>query len=66
MRNRGGEFSFFQEIHIRIDISSDISSSKRPMTTQPSNETTQAGADDVVNLLSPLPQCLLPPNLAGW
>ena len=33
MRNRGGEFSFFQEIHIRIDISSDISSSKRPMTT---------------------------------
>ena len=34
MAVRGGEFSFFQCIHGRIDIGIDISISIRPMTTR--------------------------------
>ena len=34
MADQGGEFSFFQDIHVRIDIRSDISISIRPMTTK--------------------------------
>ena len=34
MGNRGGEFSFFQEIHVRIDIRIDISYSMRLMITK--------------------------------
>ena len=30
----GGEFMFFQDIHVRIDIAIDISISLRPMTTK--------------------------------
>ena len=34
MTGRGGEFSFFQGIHIKIDIKINISISIRPMTTK--------------------------------
>ena len=34
MADRGEEFSFFQDIHVRIDIRIDISISIRPMTTK--------------------------------
>ena len=34
MANRGGEFSFFQGIHVRIDMRIDISFSMRPMITK--------------------------------
>ena len=34
MADQGGEFSFFQDIHVRIDIRSDISISIRPITTK--------------------------------
>ena len=34
MADQGREFSFFQDIHVRIDIRSDISISIRPMTTK--------------------------------
>ena len=34
MADQGGEFSFFQDIHVRIDLRSDISISIRPMTTK--------------------------------
>ena len=34
MVDRGGEFSFFQGIHVRIDIKTDISISIRPMITK--------------------------------
>ena len=33
MADRSGEFSFFQGIHVRIDIRIDISISIKPMTT---------------------------------
>ena len=32
--DRGGEFSFFQGDHVRIDMKIDISVSIRPMTTK--------------------------------
>ena len=34
MVDRGGEFCFFQDIHVRFDIRIDISISIRPMTTK--------------------------------
>ena len=34
MPDRGGEFRFFQGIHVRIDIRIDISISLRPMITR--------------------------------
>ena len=34
MADRGGEFRFFQGIHVRIDIRIDISISIRPMTNK--------------------------------
>ena len=34
MADRGGEFNFFQGIHVRIDIKIDISISVRPMITK--------------------------------
>ena len=34
MADRGGEFSFFQVIHVRTDIRTDISISIRPMITK--------------------------------
>ena len=34
MADRGGEFSFFQGIYVRIDIRIGISISIRPMTTK--------------------------------
>ena len=34
MANRGGEFSFFQGINVRICIRTDISTSIRPMVTK--------------------------------
>ena len=34
MTGRGGEFSFFQVIHIKIDIKINISISIRPTTTK--------------------------------
>ena len=34
MADRGGEFSFFQGIHVRIDIRIDVSISVRPMNTK--------------------------------
>ena len=34
MADEGGEFSFFQGIHMRIDIRIDISISIRPMITK--------------------------------
>ena len=34
MADRGGEFNFFQGIHVRIDIKTDISISVRPMITK--------------------------------
>ena len=51
MVDRGGEFSFFLGIRVRIDIRIDIFISMRPMTAKfgtsarfDSNETDQAGA----------------------
>ena len=34
MADRGGEFSFFQDIHVKLDTRIDISHSVRPMTTK--------------------------------
>ena len=34
MASRGGEFSFFQGTHVKINITIDISISVRPMTTK--------------------------------
>ena len=34
MVDRGGEFCFFQDIHVRSDIRIDISISIRPITTK--------------------------------
>ena len=34
MAYRGGEFSFFQGTHVKINITIDISISVRPMTTK--------------------------------
>ena len=34
MGDRGGEFRFFQGIHVRIDIRIDISISIRPLTNK--------------------------------
>ena len=34
MAYRGGEFSFFQGTHVKINIRIDISISVRPMTTR--------------------------------
>ena len=34
MAGRGGELSFHEGIHVRIDIGIDISISMRPMTTK--------------------------------
>ena len=58
MVDRCDEFSFFQDIHVRIDISIDISISIRPMTIKfgktgtsagfDSNETNQTGAGDII------------------
>ena len=78
MKDRGGEFSLFRGIHVRTDISISI----RPMTTKFGKQvhlekftqmTNQPGANDVIRLrshdklkLPPMPQCLLPSNLAGW
>ena len=51
MPDRGGEFSFFQCIHVRIDMRIDIPIHIKPMTISggfDSNETTQADAGDVI------------------
>ena len=40
----GGEFMFFQDIHVRIDIAIDISISLRPMTTKTGTST---GVDSI-------------------
>ena len=55
MVDQGGEFSIFQSIHVRFGTRIDISISIRPMTTKAdlstgfdSNETNEAGADDVI------------------
>ena len=97
MADWGGEFSFFQDIYVRIDIRIDISISIRSMTTKFGKqvhvgELTQMRLIEVTNLeqllpimllyplvtwpfeitwqtintISPLPQCLWQPNLAGW
>ena len=34
MADRGGEFSLFQGIHVRIDVKIDISITIRPMITK--------------------------------
>ena len=34
MADRGSEFNFFHDIHVRIDIRIDITISIRPMTTK--------------------------------
>ena len=34
MADQGNKFSFFQDIHVRIEIRTDISISIRPMTTK--------------------------------
>ena len=34
MADRGGEFSLFQDIHVRIDVKIDISITIRPMITK--------------------------------
>ena len=50
MADRGGDFNFFQEIHVRIDMKIDISISIRPMITKIEKQvhlqhlTQQAGA----------------------
>ena len=33
MEHLGGEFRFFQDVHVRIDIRTDICTSIKPMTT---------------------------------
>ena len=51
MPDGGGEFSFFQGIHVRIDIRIDIPIPIKPVTISggfDSNETTQADAGDVI------------------
>ena len=49
MADRGGEFSFFQGIHIRIDIIIDIPISIRPLTfTFGKQVHNQTGAGDVI------------------
>ena len=50
MTDRGSKFSFFQGIHVRIDVRTDITSS-RPMTT--------------TKIISPLPESLWSTDLAG-
>ena len=59
MADRGGDFSFFQGMHVKIDKRIDISISIRPMTRQEdtsggvnSNNTNQAVAGDVITLRS--------------
>ena len=58
MADWGGEFNFFQGIHVIVGLIIDIFISIRPMVNQiwqagtstgfDSNETNQAGADDVI------------------
>ena len=49
MADRGGEFSLFQGIHVRIDVKIDISITIRPMITKfDTNEIDQSGAGDVI------------------
>ena len=69
MTDRGGEFSFFWGINVRIDIRIDISISIRPMATTFSkqvhlDELTQIRL--IKQMLVTLPECLRPPNLSGW
>ena len=76
MVDGGGEFSFFQGTRVRTDIRIDISISIRPMTSkfgEPGHIIKQVLAmpsrqDYVITktTMSPLPQCLWPPNLAEW
>ena len=53
MTNRGDEFSFFQGIHVKIDVRTEISISTTPIITKGAStrfdsiETYQAGTDDV-------------------
>ena len=44
MENRGGEFSFFQSIHVKIDMRIDISISVRLMTTKFGKQATSSPA----------------------
>ena len=65
-----GEFMFFQDIHVRIDIAIDISISLRPMTTKTGTSTgvdsiepNHEGVGDAITwqtktIISPLPECL--------
>ena len=52
MADRGNEFSFFQGIHVKIDVRTEISISITPIITKgayarfDSIETYQAGTDD--------------------
>ena len=49
MADRGVEFSFFQGIHIRIDIRVDISSYARPLTFKFGKQVQiQRGAGEVI------------------
>ena len=75
MAGRGGDFSFFWGIHVRINIRIDISISIGPMIPNfffP--ETNEAGAGDAITSRSRDKlkslylhyQCLWPPNFAGW
>ena len=58
MANQGCEFNFFKGTHVRIDIRINISISLRPLITKiwqagtttgfDSNETNEAGSDDVI------------------
>ena len=58
MANRDGQFSFFQGIHVKIDIRTDACISIRPLSPNlarryiykifDSNETNQGGAGDII------------------
>ena len=73
MTDRGGEFSFFQGIHVRFDIRIDISISVRIMTTKLGKEVhlqelTQVRLIKRVLVTSsrPLEQLKTYLHLAGW
>ena len=83
MANQGGEFNFFQGIHVRINIRIENLHFYKTYAHQiwqagtstgfDSNETNQAGTGGVItsrsldkSIISPLTECLWPPNLSGW
>ena len=70
MVDRAAEFSFFQGIHVRIDIRINITISIRPMITRFAKQVHLQNLTQIrlktKDIISPVPECLWPPNLAGW